>query len=134
MLRRLAYNTALETVTATVNSQKDVIRTAVEATVRKSVTEQVLAAAGLGMTVDQYDAAVAAGQVSEEVQAQVSTAVSTQMSTSAVQAAIDSNTEAQIQSLIETNMNSEEVQSQIQAGVAKGSGRQKVTSGSQNSA
>ena len=117
--QKLAYNTALETVTATVNSQKDVIRTAVEATVRKSVTEQVLAAAGLGMTVDQYDAAVAAGQVSEEVQAQVSTAVSTQMSTSAVQAAIDSNTEAQIQSLIETNMNSEEVQSQIQAGVAK---------------
>lgn len=117
--QKLAYNTALETVTATVNSQKDVIKTAVEATVRKSVTEQVLAAAGLGMTADQYDAAVAAGQVSEEVQAQVSTAVSTQMSSSAVQATIDSNTEAQIQSLIETNMNSEEVQSQIQAGVAK---------------
>ena len=32
--QKLAYNTALETVTATVNSQKDVIRTAVEATVR----------------------------------------------------------------------------------------------------
>ena len=117
--QKLAYNTALETVTATVNSQKDVIRTAVEATVRKSVTEQVLAAAGLGMTADQYDAAVAAGQVSEEVQAQVSTAVSTQMSSSAVQATIDSNTASQIQSLIETNMNSEEVQSQIKAGVAK---------------
>lgn len=117
--QKLAYNTALETVTATVNSQKDVIKTAVEATVRKSVTEQVLAAAGLGMTADQYDAAVAAGQVSEEVQAQVSTAVSTQMSSSAVQALIDSNTASQIQSLIETNMNSEEVQSQIQTGVAK---------------
>lgn len=117
--QKLAYNTALETVTATVNSQKDVIRTAVEATVRKTVTEQVLAAAGLGMTADQYDAAVAAGQISEEVQAQVSTAVSTQMSSSAVQATIESNTEAQIQSLIETNMNSEEVQSQIKAGVAK---------------
>lgn len=124
--QKLAYNTALETVTATVNSQKDVIRTAVEATVRKSVTEQVLAAAGLGMTADQYDAAVAAGQVSEEVQAQVSTAVSTQMSTSAVQAAIDSNTASQIQSLIETNMNSEEVQSQIQAGVAKAQAGRKL--------
>ena len=124
--QKLAYNTALETVTATVNSQKDVIRTAVEATVRKSVTEQVLAAAGLGMTADQYDAAVAAGQVSEEVQAQVSTAVSTQMSTSAVQATIDSNTEAQIQSLIETNMNSEEVQSQIQAGVVKAQAGRKL--------
>lgn len=124
--QKLAYNTALETVTATVNSQKDVIRTAVEATVRKSVTEQVLATAGLGMTADQYDAAVAAGQVSEEVQAQVSTAVSTQMSSSAVQTAIDSNTEAQIQSLIETNMNSEEVQSQIQAGVAKAQAGRKL--------
>lgn len=124
--QKLAYNTALETVTATVNNQKDVIRTAVEATVRKSVTEQVLAAAGLGMTADQYDAAVAAGQVSEEVQAQVSTAVSTQMSTSAVQAAIDSNTASQIQSLIETNMNSEEVKSQIQAGVAKAQAGRKL--------
>ena len=124
--QKLAYNTALETVTATVNSQKDVIKTAVEATVRKSVTEQVLAAAGLGMTADQYDAAVAAGQVSEEVQAQVSTAVSTQMSTSAVQAAIDSNTASQIQSLIETNMNSEEVKSQIQAGVAKAQAGRKL--------
>lgn len=124
--QKLAYNTALETVTATVNSQKDVIKTAVEATVRKSVTEQVLAAAGLGMTADQYDAAVAAGQVSEEVQAQVSTAVSTQMSTSAVQAAIDSNTASQIQSLIETNMNSEEVQSQIKAGVAKAQAGRKL--------
>lgn len=120
--QKLAYNTALETVTATVNSQKDVIKTAVEATVRKSVTEQVLAAAGLGMTADQYDAAVAAGQVSEEVQAQVST----QMSTSAVQAAIDSNTASQIQSLIETNMNSEEVQSQIKAGVAKAQAGRKL--------
>lgn len=124
--QKLAYNTALETVTATVNSQKDVIKTAVEATVRKSVTEQVLAAAGLGMTADQYDAAVAAGQVSEEVQAQVSTAVSTQMSTSAVQAAIDSNTASQIQSLIETNMNSEEVLSQIKAGVAKAQAGRKL--------
>ena len=124
--QKLAYNTALETVTATVNSQKDVIKTAVEATVRKSVTEQVLAAAGLGMTADQYDAAVAAGQVSEEVQAQVSTAVSTQMSSSAVQALIDSNTVAQIQSLIETNMNSEEVKSQIQAGIAKAQAGRKL--------
>lgn len=124
--QKLAYNTALETVTATVNSQKDVIKTAVEATVRKSVTEQVLAAAGLGMTADQYDDAVAAGQVSEEVQAQVSTAVSTQMSSSAVQATIDSNTEAQIQSLIETNMNSEEVLSQIQAGIAKAQAGRKL--------
>lgn len=124
--QKLAYNTALETVTATVNSQEDVIKTAVEATVRKSVTEQVLAAAGLGMTADQYDAAVATGQVSEEVQAQVSTAVSTQMSTSAVQAAIDSNTASQIQSLIETNMNSEEVKSQIQAGVAKAQAGRKL--------
>ena len=45
-VKTVAYNTALETVTTTVNSQKDVIREAVESAVRKQVTEGVLASAG----------------------------------------------------------------------------------------
>ena len=40
-VKTVAYNTALETVTTTVNSQKDVIREAVESAVRKQVTESV---------------------------------------------------------------------------------------------
>jgi putative membrane protein len=115
----LAYNTAYETVSATVNSQKDVIRSAVEAEVRKQVTAAVLSSAGYSMSSDEYDTAVAAGQIPEEVQVQVSTAVSTQMNSSSIQATIDSNTDAQIQSLIDTNMQSDEVTSQISAAVSK---------------
>ncbi len=113
----LAYKTALNTVTATVNSQRDVIRQGVENAVRKQVTAGVLAAAGLNMTADQYDAAVAAGQISAEVQAQVSSAVSTQMT--GMQGTVDQKTEEQIASLIETNMKSDEVLAQIAEGKTK---------------
>ncbi len=115
--QKYAYGVALNTVTATVNSQKDVIRQGVENAVRKQVTEGVLAAAGLSMTAEQYDAAVAAGQIPEETQAQISQAVSTQMT--AMQGTIDSQTEAQITSIIDKNMKSEEVQKQISEGAAK---------------
>ena len=118
--KALAEQTARDTVTATVESQRELIRQGVENAVRKQVTEAVLAAAGLSMTSDQYDAAVAAGQISDEVQAQVSAGVSTQMN--AMQGTVDSNTEAQIQSIIEENMNSEQVQSQISEGVQRAAG------------
>lgn len=115
--RALAEKTARETVTATVESQRELIRQGVENAVRKQVTEAVLAAAGLSMTSDEYDAAVAAGQIPDEVQAQISAGVSTQMS--AMQGVIDENTEAQIQSIIEENMNSEQVQAQIAEAVER---------------
>lgn len=121
--QKYAYNTALNTVTSTVNSQKDVIRQGVENAVRKQVTESVLAAAGYSMTLEQYDAAVAAGQIPEEAQAQISSAVSSKMT--AMQSTVDTNTESQIASLIEQNMNSEEVQAQIAEGVAKMTGGRK---------
>ncbi len=113
----LAYQTALNTVTATVKSQRDVIRQGVENAVRKQVTEGVLAAAGLDMTADQYEAAAAAGQIVAEVQAQVSSAVSTQMS--GMQSTVDQKTEEQTAALIESNMKSEEVVAQIAEGKAK---------------
>ncbi|MEE1173836.1 MAG: hypothetical protein U0K87_15955 [Ruminococcus sp.] len=115
--QELAYQTALSTVTATVNSQSDMIRQGVENAVRKQVTEGVLAAAGLNMTADQYDAAVAAGQIEAEVQAQVSSAVSTQMT--GMQGTVDQKTEEQTAALIESNMKSEEVVAQISEGEAK---------------
>lgn len=113
----LAEQTARDTVTATVESQRELIRQGVENAVRKQVTEAVLATAGLSMTADEYDAAVAAGQIPSDVQAQVSAGVSTQMT--AMQGTIDANTEAQIQSIIEENMNSEQVQAQISEGVQR---------------
>ncbi len=115
--QKLAYDTAYKTVAATVNSQRDVIAQAVEAEVRKQVTVGVLAAAGIEMSADEYEAAVAAGAIDENVQTAVSSGVAAQMS--AMQGTIDANTEAKIAELIEENMQSEEVQSQIAEGVAK---------------
>ncbi len=116
---KLAYNTALETVTAAVNSQRDVIKSAVESAIRKQVTEGVLVAAGYPMTAEQYDSAVAAGQIPDEVQIQVGAAVAVQMSSESVQATIENNTQAQITQLIDSNMQSAEVQDQIAQGTAK---------------
>lgn len=118
--QKLAYQTAYKTVSATVNSQRGVIRQAVEAQVKKQVTDGVLAEAGLGLDSDSYDAAVAAGQVSEEVQMQVSGAIASQMAN--MDETIDAETDAQTASLIETNMQSDEVQAQIAEGVQKAAG------------
>ena len=118
--QKLAYQTAYKTVSATVNSQREVIRQAVEAQVKKQVTDGVLAAAGLGLDSDSYDAAVAAGQVSEEVQMQVSGAIALQMA--GMDETIDAETDAQAAALIETNMQSDEVQAQIAEGVQKAAG------------
>lgn len=117
--KQLAYNTALEAVSTTVNNQRDVIRTAVEATVRKQIIESVLNSAGYSMTAEAYDIAVAAGDIPNDVQVQISTAVAAQISSSDIQAIIENNTEQQIQNLIDTNMNSREVQNQIAQGIEK---------------
>lgn len=125
-VRQLAYETAYNTVSATVNSQRDLIRQAVEAEVKKQVTNGVLEAANMGMDVDAYEAAVAAEQIPETVQAQINAGVSAQMS--GMSDTIDANTDAQIASLIETNMQSDDVQSQIEAAVAKAAaGRQSLS-------
>lgn len=124
----LAYNTALETVTATVESQRDVINSAVEAAVRAQVTESVLAAAGYSMTAEQYEAAVSAGSIPAEVQLQVTQAVSAQMSSEEIKATVSAKTDEQIQSIIETNMQSSEVQEQIASAVQKAqAGRESLT-------
>lgn len=115
--RKLATDTAYQTVSAAVNGQREVIHQAVEAEVRKQVTNGVLSAVGLGMDADSFEAAVAAGQIPVEVQAQVSEAVAPQMS--GMSGTVDAQTDAQINRLIESNMQSDEVQSQIEAGVQK---------------
>lgn len=122
---KLAYDTAYKTVSSTVNSQRDVIAAAVEANIRKQVTEGVLAAAGLSMSAEEYDSAVAAGAIPEDTVAQISAQIGAQMS--GMQGAIDSNTDAKINQLIEENMNSDQVKAQIAEGVAKAdAGRQSL--------
>ncbi|MBR1482967.1 MAG: hypothetical protein IJ598_08395 [Ruminococcus sp.] len=118
-VRRLATETAQNTVSATVNSQREVIRQAVEAEVKKQVTNGVLAAAGLPLTADNYEAAAAAGQIPEDVFQQICGGIAAQMA--GMSDTVDAQTEAQIASLIETNMQSDEVQAQIEEAVAKAS-------------
>ena len=118
-VQQLAYDTAYKTVSETVNSQKDVITDGVTAAVKNQVLEGVLAAVGYSMSAEQYDQAVAAGQIPDEVQLQVSQAVVTQMSSDDIQATIESTTQAKIQSLIDENMQSENVQTQINEAVQK---------------
>lgn len=114
---QMAYNTAKAKVTEAVSAQRPTIRSAVETAVRNQVLEGVLSAAGYPMTAEQYAAAVAAGQIPEELQAQISAAVEAQMASDEIQASIESAVDAKVNELIEANMQSAEVQAQISAAV-----------------
>ena len=115
----LAYNTALEKVTAEVEKNNDAITAGVTQAVQAKVLEAVLKTAGYEMTAEQYNAAVKAGQIPEAVQKQVNAAVTAQMATDAVKAQISTNVEAQKKQLIDQNMKSETVTTQINETVAK---------------
>ncbi len=110
----------------------DAIVTAVTAAVREQVTakvtegyrEQVLAAVlqTRGMTVEQYNAAVAAGMVDEDTQNQVDAAVYIQMKKSATQTAVSAMVDAQmatgqVQALVTQNVTAQvnEKTAEIQA-------------------
>lgn len=90
------------------------VTVAVEAQVRAKVTEAVAAQvragviqAATGMSVEEYEQAVAAGAISEEVQAQIEAAIAAKMASEEVAALIDVQTAAQ--------MSSEEIQALIAA-------------------
>jgi putative membrane protein len=147
---------AKEKVTAAVEANRDTIISAVtdavrqtiipevEAGVKAQVTAKVLST--MGYSVEDYNAAVAAGLVDEATQSVVNGAIETQMNSDEVkatvnalveqnlqgetaQAAIKQNTEAKIAELIEQNMQSEEVQQGIAEALAKAkSGRENIES------
>ena len=117
---KLATDTACKTVSSTVESQRDLIRQSVEAAVRTQVTNGVLAAAGLGMDSDSYDAAVAAGQIPDDVQLQVSKGIAAQMA--GMSSTIDGTGEAKITEAIESNMQGEQVRTQIAQAVQQAAG------------
>ena len=116
-VRKKATAEAKKQVTAGVEQRDAEIRAGVEAAVRKNVLEGVLKQAGLNMTADQYNAAVAAGQIPESVQNSVSQAVEATMNSAGIKATIEKNVSAKKQELIEQNMKSENVQSQIESAV-----------------
>lgn len=164
------YQAALEQVTATVNANRGMIEEkvteAVQAQVEAEVSAQVTAAVretvtqavleneaqfraaviqqALGMTVEEYEAAIEAGLVtqeqqdavnaaveaamqseiearmqSEEIQAQINAVtqqtVGEQMQSDEIQALIASNTELQVQQAISKAMSSDAVQAQLSA-------------------
>lgn len=125
---------AYETVAALVNAQRPTIKAGVTAAVKEQVTANVTSnvqagvrtqvIATLNMTPEEYDAAVAAGAVSEEQQKAINDAVATQMQSAQTLAIINSNVEAQMQSediqaLIEQQTN-EQVTAQINKNLASG--------------
>lgn len=115
----MAYNTALSQVTEAVNASRPTIRAEVEKAVRAQVLQGVLDSQGLGMTVADYEAAVAAGGVDEATKAAIDGAVDATVAGTDMQAVIDANTEAKVQSLINDNMASADVTAKINAAVAE---------------
>ena len=112
------------------------VTTQVTAAVRAEIRKSVIAAAGY--TVEDYDAALAAGLISAEVSAQIDGAVDAQMQSDTVKATISAQVDAQMQieavkALIETNtdtaMQGEEAQTALKENLAKAkAGRGSVTS------
>ncbi len=118
-------------VTAAVQPQ---VQAQVTAAVRENVESQVLSA--MGMTREDYQAGIAAGQIPEAQQAQVTAAVEAQMQSAAVQntiaertaaqmqsdavqATIKEKTDEQVETLIDQQMNTPDVQAKITAALAQ---------------
>lgn len=143
-IEKLAEDTALETVTAAVNAQRDTIRNAVEVKVRDGVEEKVVMAvreqvlaktlAANGLTKEIYesgklpaetkakiDAGVDAYMQTEEAKALVKAGTDTQMQSATVKAMIESETSNQVENIIEQKMKSDEVMSQIENAVESAS-------------
>ena len=139
-IRAKAEAAARQQVAEKVEANRDAVTEAVTEVVRQNVAAEVEAGvaaqvkaqvlAALGYSVEDYDAAVAAGLVDDMTQAQVNGAIEQQMQSAevqatvaaltdqnmqsdSVQAIIAQNTQAKIDALIEENMQGDEVQQAI---------------------
>lgn len=117
-VRNLAYNTALEKVTAAVHAQDAQIKAQVEAAYRKQILEAVLSSAGHPMTAEQYAQACASGLIDAAEQGTIEQAVEAQLQSADIQAAINAAAASKTEELINQNMQSGEVQAQIEAAAA----------------
>lgn len=137
------YATALATVTAGVEANREYIKTQVTAAVKSQVEAQVTSAvrdnvsnavipAATGMSKESYEQAVSVGLIDAATQTAVNNAINTQMASSDTQslilsnvteqmnsneikALIAQNTEAQVQKAIADAMSSDEVKSKLSA-------------------
>ena len=128
-IREMAYNTALSQVTASIKENESIIREQVEAEIRRQVLEAVLKAAGQNMSAEEYEQALNAGMIPDEIANQIRTAVEMQMSSEEIQNEISTVTEQKIEELIQAAMQSEEVLSKIEAAVMQAEqGRSRISS------
>ena len=102
-----------------VQAQEDTIRAGVTQAVQAQVLEGVLAQAGLNMTAQQYQDAVAAGQVPDAQQKQISAAVDQMMASDDIKAKIEASVTEQEHQLVAQNMASGDIKAKIESAVTE---------------
>ena len=102
-----------------VQAQEDTIRAGVTQAVQAQVLEGVLAQAGLNMTAQQYQDAVAAGQVPDAQQKQISAAVDQMMASDDIKAKIEASVTEQENQLVAQNMASGDIKAKIESAVTE---------------
>lgn len=102
-----------------VQAQEDTILAGVTQAVQAQVLEGVLAQAGLNMTAQQYQDAVAAGQVSDAQQKQISAAVDQMMASDDIKAKIEASVTEQENQLVAQNMASDDIKAKIESAVTE---------------
>ena len=106
-------------VTQAVQAQEDTIRAGVTQAAQAQVLEGVLAQAGLNMTAQQYQDAVAAGKVTAAQQKQISAAVDQMMASDDIKAKIEASVTEQENQLIAQNMASGDIKAKIESAVTE---------------
>ena len=102
-----------------VQAQEDTIRAGVTQAVQAQVLEGVLAQTGLNMTAQQYQDAVAAGQVPDAQQKQISAAVDQMMASDDIKAKIEAAVTEQENQLLAQNMASGDIKAKIESAVTE---------------
>ena len=118
-IRAAVTDVVKEQVRQAVAAQEDTIRAAVTQAVQAQVLEGVLAQAGLNMTAQQYQDAVAAGQVPDAQQKQISAAVDQMMASDDIKAKIEAAVTEQENQLIAQNMASGDIKAKIESAVTE---------------
>ena len=118
-IRAAVTDVVKEQVRQAVAAQEDTIRAAVTQAVQAQVLEGVLAQAGLNMTAQQYQDAVAAGQVSDAQQKQISAAVDQMMASDDIKAKIEAAVTEQENQLVAQNMASGDIKAKIESAVTE---------------
>jgi len=102
-----------------VQAQEDTIRAGVTQAVQAQVLEGVLAQAGLNVMAQQYQDAVAAGQVPDAQQKQISAAVDQMMASDDIKAKVEAAVTEQENQLVAQNMASGDIKAKIESAVTE---------------